>query len=162
MTDKDVVLQAIIDEVMTLDAEAFEERLTLVEEEQPVLFFSVVALQEQEIEVEKVYCAIQVLLILHTYVGHVSSSPMREITDEDMGVAFKRFIDMMAYLEKETDRDSWSLMYESYPEPELLNYLLGHLRSQGVTGQVEEDAMVIAVMKSVLDLYVELIKEQAE
>lgn len=162
MTDKDIVLQEIINDVMTLDIDVFEQRLMRIEEEQPFLFFSVVSLHDQGVEVEKVFCAIQSLIILHTYAGQMITAPMRQIADEEMAVVFKRFMDMMAYLEKEKDRAAWALMYESYPEPELLSYLLGHLRHCGVTGQVEEDAMVIAVMKSVLDLYVELIKEQAE
>lgn len=121
--------------------------------DQPHIFLTTVALSQSGVGLAKVDHALHLLMVIYLAFKDDAGIVLPVIGLDMIDDAYKRLASMMKYLAAESDKRMWNLTATSYPELNLLAYVLGHLRDNGFDVETDEHAKVISVAKVTLDVF---------
>ena len=125
---------------------------------QPHIFQTVINLTHSGIPLPKLDHLLHILMVVHTAFEKQECIITQTIPLSEVEHAFVNLSSMLKYLEAEPDKSMWDLTITSYSEQELLAFVSGYLREKYIITEADEDALVVAMAKVILDTYIQASK----
>jgi len=152
---KSIELKHIVKWVNYVNSLKFDEKRTEIEkihQSQPHVFLTVLALSQDGVSMEKVEHALNVLLIIHKIFSDDSSGRKISLISKRMlDDALESNIAMLQTIEQGWLSTDESI--NSYFEKNILAYVVGYLKENGLLASSEENERVLINLKTVLDSY---------
>jgi hypothetical protein len=152
-----ISIEAVAAAVRTVLGMNIKEKEALCDQihaDQPHIFLTTVALSQSGVSLAKLDHSLHLLMVVYLAFRNAADVRLPAIGLDMIDDAYKKLASMMKYLAAEPDKRMWNLTATSYPEPNLLAYLVGYLRDHNFHVETNEHAKVISVAKMSLDAFV--------
>jgi hypothetical protein len=152
---KPIELKHIVKSIDYVNSLKFNEKTTEIEkihQSQPHVFLTVLALSQDGVSMEKVEHALNVLLIIHKiFSDDPSGRKISLISKRMLDDALESNIAMLQTIEQGWLSTDESI--NSYFEKNILAYVVGYLKENGLLASSEENERILINLKTVLDSY---------
>ena len=152
---KAIELKHIVKSIDYVNSLKFNEKTTEIEkihQSQPHVFLTVLALSQDGVSMEKVEHALNVLLIIHKiFSDDPSGRKISLISKRMLDDALESNIAMLQTIEQGWLSTDESI--NSYFEKNILAYVVGYLKENGLLASSEENERILINLKTVLDSY---------
>lgn len=147
-------MKTIAESLHYFDSLGLDERIELnetIHQNQPHAYLTLLALSQEGISLETMDHLLNILCVIYLATTKMNSLKIPVVSKGALRKAYKNNIAMLRYVYMEEDETSKDEIFQSYPDKNLLAYLIGCLKERNLLKDNKECNMIITTLKVILD-----------